>query len=637
MGNLFKARQMYLLFIVILSVFLITGCGGGGDAVLGGGGGAIAPTVTAVVPLNKATGVAINIKTITATFSKAMASASLTTASFTLAQGGVAVVGGTVTYTTADKVATLTLPAGNLLASTLYTATITTAATDTEGTPLASNYVWTFTTGATADTTAPFVTATGVYGTTGTKVGATGLATNRVDTVTFNEAMNPLTITTTPSFTVKDAGIAVPGTVTYSVAGKTATFTPTGGTFAANTLFTSTVTTEAEDLAGNALAADYVWTWTTGAAPDTTAPTVTNTNPLDGAIGVCENKTISATFSEDINQDTLTNLTFTVAGKTGVISYDPITYIASFNPDTDFAPGTYTATIKGGASGIKDLAGNALAADKVWSFTTDTSTCAPTVNLNSATPFAIAAAAGVTNTANVPNTLINGDVVLDPTATCNGVSVLAAGTFGLCGGFAPTLNGEVISPLYPDAGVTSGKVMADLKTTYTSLLKANLPGATVLGCGTIGTGGGGGALIGCAGNATLPPGVYISATDSSIGVTGDLTLDAEGDANAQFIFQMPSSTLTTAVGAPGAPGSKIILINGAKASNVWWQVGSSATIGTYSVFKGNILADTSITMGIGSASCGRLLAGAITATGAFTFDSNTVSVPGNDPADPLCL
>jgi hypothetical protein len=96
---------------------------------------------------------------------------------------------------------------------------------------------------------------------------------------------------------------------------------------------------------------------------------------------------------------------------------------------------------------------------------------------------------------------------------------------------------------------------------------------------------------------------------------------------------MPSSTLTTATGASGAPGATISLINGAKASNVFWQVGSSATLGAYSVFAGNVLADSSITMATGATSCGRLLAGAVTATGAFVFDSNVVSVPGHASAN----
>ena len=179
--------------------------------------------------------------------------------------------------------------------------------------------------------------------------------------------------------------------------------------------------------------------------------------------------------------------------------------------------------------------------------------------------------------------------------------------------------------------------MTDLRAAYDSITKANLPNATVLGCGIIGSMGGGGALPGCAGNSTLAPGVYISATNSSIGVTGVLTLDGQGDPNARFIFQMPSSTLTTAVGAPGAPGSEIKLINGAKASNVFWQVGSSATINKYSVFNGSVLADTTITIDTGATSCGRLLAGAVTVTGAITLDSNVVSVPGTSSAPAGCV
>jgi hypothetical protein len=174
-----------------------------------------------------------------------------------------------------------------------------------------------------------------------------------------------------------------------------------------------------------------------------------------------------------------------------------------------------------------------------------------------------------------------------------------------------------------------------LNAAYLGLMPASRPGAIVLGCGTIGTGGGAGAGIGCAGNATLPPGVYISATASTIGVTGVLTLDGQGDSNAQFIFQAPSA-LTTAAGAPGVPGSQIILINGARASNVWWQVGSSATIGTFAAFQGNVLADTTITMGDRSTSCGRLLAGAVTASGQFTFDGNVVSVPSHTSAPAGC-
>jgi hypothetical protein len=98
--------------------------------------------------------------------------------------------------------------------------------------------------------------------------------------------------------------------------------------------------------------------------------------------------------------------------------------------------------------------------------------------------------------------------------------------------------------------------------------------------------------------------------------SGDLTLDAQGDANAVFIFQMASTLTTTA-------GRQVILSGGAKASNIFWQVGSSATLGTTSVFKGTIMADQAITLSTGATLDGRALA----RIAAVTMDSNTVSIP----------
>lgn len=625
MNRFESVTKPVIWFMALLLTALAAGCGGGGrDAILGviptvG----IAPTVTAVAPLRNATGVPTNTKIITAAFSKAMDPATLTTASFTLAcPAATPVTGGAVTYLTAGNVATLTLPAANLPVSTICTATITTAAKDTTGIALAANYTWNFTTGATADTTAPRVIATGVYGTTGVTAGAVDLALNRVSSAIFSESMNPLTITTPPSFTVQNTTLGVPvaGTVTYSVAGKTATFTPTGGTWAASTLFTSTISVASKDLAGNAMAAPYVWSWTTGATLDTTAPTVTSTNPLDAATGVCKNKTVNATFSEEIDQATLTNLTFTVTGKTGIITYDVLTNIASFNPDTDFAPGVYTATIKGGASGVKDLANNALAVDKVWSFTTDTSVCAAPVNLASATTFAIAATAGITTTTPVVTATptINGDVVLDPLATCDGTTTGAAGLIGACDGSPPVVTGTVYTPLFGLATAAAAK--SDLRAAYLSIVPANLPGGTPIAAPTtLGTG--------STGQSTFTPGVYTSGT--SIMVWGNLTLDAQGDANAVFVFQS-ASTIGSQVGA------NIILTGGAKASNVWWQAGSAATLLANTIWNGNILAYDNITVGTAANSCGRIFAGAFTDGWLALLDAAVASVPGNDPAAPLC-
>jgi hypothetical protein len=110
---------------------------------------------------------------------------------------------------------------------------------------------------------------------------------------------------------------------------------------------------------------------------------------------------------------------------------------------------------------------------------------------------------------------------------------------------------------------------------------------------------------------TLTAGVYKST--SSLELTGNVTLDGQGNPNAVFIFQI-ASTLTT------GSGSHVLLTNGASACNVFWQIGSSATLGTGSIFKGNILALKSITLTTGADVQGRVLA----RNGAVTLDSNTL-------------
>ena len=114
------------------------------------------------------------------------------------------------------------------------------------------------------------------------------------------------------------------------------------------------------------------------------------------------------------------------------------------------------------------------------------------------------------------------------------------------------------------------------------------------------------------GGRILTPGVYCFA--SSAQLTGPVTLDAQGNTAAVFIFQI-GSTLTTASGA------SVLLANGAQACNVWWQVGSSATLGTTTTFAGTVVALASATLGTGATIVGR----AIARTGAVTMDANTVS------------
>ena len=258
------------------------------------------------------------------------------------------------------------------------------------------------------------------------------------------------------------------------------------------------------------------------------------------------------------------------------------------------------------------------------------------VNLGPAAPFGIASTAGVTNTPTAPNTAINGDAVLaNPTPNCGGAPApggAGSAGFGLCGGNAPAINGTVVTPTNPDT-TTATNVKAAMNAAFLAITPpagppaagslggaTNIPAGTTLGAPT------GSALV--QGDNLFFPGVYQSLT--SILITGDLTLDAQGNAGASFIFQS-SSTVGMATNA------RILLINGARASNVFWQAASSATLGTNSIFQGNILAAADITMITGATSCGRLWAGAWAGgSGAFVFDSNVVSVPGNANAPPTC-
>lgn len=358
-------------FMALLLVALATGCGGNGGGIAG-----VAPKVTATVPLATTPivkGAAINRK-ITATFSKDMAAATISAASFGLACPEA--VAGTVDYVAASRIAIFT-PAADLPVNQTCTATVTTRANDTAGIPLASDFSWTFATGSTKDTTPPTVTATiNANGATNvpisTKVGAT-----------FSEPMDPSTFTTT-TFTLKLGSALIPGTVSYS--GVSAVFKPASN-LAVSTTYTATITTGVKDLAGNARASDYSWNWTTAAATDTTAPTVTGTIHSNGATNVTTRTKVGATFSEAMDPLTITNANFTLkdaAGTevAGTVSYSGVN--ALFIPLSNLAPDTrYTVTVKGGVGEVTDLTGNPMASDFVISWTTGAAadTTAPTVAL----------------------------------------------------------------------------------------------------------------------------------------------------------------------------------------------------------------------------------------------------------------
>lgn len=209
------------------------------------------------------------------------------------------------------------------------------------------------------------------------------------------------------------------------------------------------------------------------------------------------------------------------------------------------------------------------------------------VNLGTAGAFAILAGSTVTNTG---RSVVEGNLGVSPGSSITG--------------FPP---GQVIGTIY-SAEAVSLQAKNDLTTAYNAA--AGQP------CGGVLTGQDLGGL-------TLVSGVYCFATSAQL--TGTLTLNAQGNPNAAFIFQI-GSTLTT------ASSSKVVFINGGQGGGVFYQVGSSATLGTDTAFAGNILALQSITLNTrASIDCGRALA----RNGAVTMDRNFVSIdaPGRCLAD----
>ena len=522
------------------------------------------PTVVSVFPVSGTTGICPNTL-VTATFNRAMNPSTINATTFTLVGPGNTPVTGVVTYT--GTTATFA-PSSALAFTTLYTATITTGAKDTFGNALASNFVWTFTTSSALCAPPTVISVTPLSG-------MTGVCPSTVVTATFSRAMNPATINTA-TFTLTGPGTTpVTGVVTYTAS--TATFTPSNP-LTLNTLYTATITTGAKDVFGIALASNFVWSFTTS----TTAcapPTVVSVAPPNGA-SVCPNALVTALFSEAMKSSTINTTTFTLAGPgttpvAGAVTYDAATDVATFTPNNALAANVlYTATI---TTGAQDLAGDPLAADYVWSFTTSSPSCS--VPLGTACTYGILGGSTVTN---LGPSNVTGDIGVWP-----GTAIT---------GFPPgTLTGT------EHAGdAVAQTAQGDLTVAYD--YAAGAPGGAVLPADI--------------GGETLPPGVYrTTSAQPSLGITGNLTLS--GNANGVWIFQIVS-TLTTA-----ANNSQVILAGGAVSEHVYWQVGSSATLGTTTTFAGTIMAQASVSLDTGATLNGRALA----RTGAVTMLSNPVNVP----------
>lgn len=322
-------------------------------------------SIVSVNPRNNAVSVPLTIQPVI-TFKDKKPLSAIKALKITLMQGTTNVE-GSIIYS--GKTATFK-PLSNLIANLLYTVTVTSgpsgnddgeAENEDQDHPSLNTFSWSFTTlDSGSDTTAPSVITVVPIN------NASDVAVNGSATVTFSEAMTASTINDT-NFFLKQGSTNVAGTVSYS--GTTATFTP-GTSLTANAVYTAVVTTGVKDAAGNAMASNYTWSFTTSGAADVTPPTVLSVVPAGNATSIGVNSNVTATFSEAMSASTITSTTFILKqGSTSVagsVTYSGTT--ATFNPTNDLSGNTvYTATI---TTGVKDVAGNAIVSNYSWSFTT---------------------------------------------------------------------------------------------------------------------------------------------------------------------------------------------------------------------------------------------------------------------------
>ncbi|MGI9043509.1 MAG: Ig-like domain-containing protein [Gemmatimonadaceae bacterium] len=395
----------------------------------------IPPTVIAASPANGATGVSPNA-VVTVTFSERMNAATVnpSTISLRITSSGTAIT-SIVTYNADTRVATLT-PSGPLSQNVNYTLTVSTGVRDEQGNAMAAPYSLSFTVG---DTTPPTVVSTVPAD------GATGVATNTIVSATFSEPMDSSTINTT-TFTLRltSGGGNLAGSVAWNAGTHTATFTPSA-VLAQGVSYTATVTTGARDVAGNPMTAAKVWTFVT---IDNTPPTVTGVVPANNATAVPTSSTVRVTFSEPMDPATITTSTITVRNTVttvvvaGTMSYDQATRTAAFTPGGLSNLTNYTVTV---TTGVRDLAGNALAAPFTSTFTT-----APAADVIPPTIVSRSPANGVTSIAIDTVVRVTFSEPMDP-ATINTSTITLTPTSGgspvaATVTYVPSTNTAVLDP-----------------------------------------------------------------------------------------------------------------------------------------------------------------------------------------------
>ena len=570
------AKKILLPF-AILFIALFSSCANDDFNEIDG----VCPVVVSTVPLDGAINVPLN-QVITVPFNEKMNPTTISKTSFIIAANGTS-IDGTVTYNDVTATFTPTLP---LTANTEYTGTITTAAKDERGNALQEDYVWTFTTVLPLPQFTVVVSSDPIIGGVTTGGGlfdqdatVTVIATPNtgytfvnwtsagaeVSTNTDYEFVLTENTTLVANFTAIISGLTLNVTAVNGIVVKS----PNNLTYNSGDSVTLTPTPSA----------GYEFTSWSGDATG-------NNNPLTVVMNA--DKNITANFI-------LTGTTFTlnVSAQNGSVSKNP-DKLAYDNGDSVILTPTANSVYvfdswSGDATGNNDPLTVLMNADKniTANFLLETASgnYPAGVDLGSAGDFAILGGEGVSNTG--VNTVVNGDVGSFPTATINGL-----------------LPSNVNGTLYTTADPIVGLAKTDLTAAYNDAQARSLDAIS---------------LPGQLGGLTLAPGLYVNSSTSGISGTGPngiLTLDAQGDANAVWIFKMGSTLITDS-------NTSVVLAGGAQAANIYWSVGSSATLGTNSIFYGNILADQAITLTTGAVLTGRALA----RIAEVTLDNNTVTKP----------
>ncbi|MBA4411444.1 MAG: hypothetical protein C0397_18745 [Odoribacter sp.] len=634
-----KNLNLFAILAIVLGAS-ISGCKTDNyEAIVG-----VCPLVVSTIPIDKAIDVPLN-QIISATFNEKMDPATINKASFIIQQGTTAIT-GTVAYS--GLTATFT-PSSPLLPNVLYSGTIKTLAKDLIGQSLQEDYKWSFTTiaqvtlssnptaggttsgagtfakgssvtvNATSNAGYSFInwTENGAIVSTNssyqfTMAGNKTLVANFTLQLTVNVSSNPILGGTTIGSGAYNAGTSVTVTATPNAGFNFVNWTESGTIASTNLSYTfslnasktlvanfklKTYTLNVTAVNGTVLKVPGKTVYNSGEIVALTATPATgytftgwtgdatgSLNPL--SVTMNANKAITANFTAIASGFTL-NVTAnngTVVKNPDMVSYTSgATVLLTATPNSGYTFASWSGDATGSVNPLTVI----MNTDKNITANFKADVIPPAgplaIDLGCAAPFAILAGSTITSTG---PSIITGNVGLSP-----GSALI---------GFPPgIINGtqEITTPIAAAAKLCLTTAYIDGQ--GRSLNSISLPGQL--------------------GGLTLAPGLYTNSSTSGIsgtGANGILTLDAGGNSNAVWIFQM-GSTLTT------DPATSIVLAGGAQAANIFWIVGTSATLGTTSVFYGNILADQSITLKTGSVLNGR----ALTRIAAVTLDASKITKP----------